>query len=451
MNINLSISAAPGISNFLIAAVYEASNPNVVVAYHVLPKPLLSDVNFTFTDLDPVVYYVRIWENSTDVPGGSIRHQFIYDPEYGNATVTVREDLFLTVGAGEGNPVAGEDIFTRDDLQDWSYTVERRGFGSMEPGVDVSISLNRKTISLIKEVDGQSDIFGEGEVFILHFEPKIVTNQPIASQASGKLYSSTETIENNRTLIAADIGKVFLLKGQNDTLTVTLPSINLMPENRHFAFVSEGGSHKVAIIMAAGSDTIEFAGIRNNIYLGQSERIWIYAKGGVWIVSIASGSFDRVGEVFMSYDDSVLNALPLDGRVLDRVVYARLWEWVQTLDVSMIVTDTNWSNPALNNYGRFSFGDGSTTFRIPQMHAPGFVRAVNSATRKAGSYEAGMVGPHTHPSPYKKNDSRGGDQLNTVYDGNDGGPYSNASAIPADPTAIENRPANIGIYFMIRC
>lgn len=448
MNINLSISAAPGISNFLIAAVYEASNPNVVVEFQVLPKPLLSDVNITFEGLDPVVHNVVIWENSTATPGGSIRHKFIYDPEYTNSTISVRDDLFLTVGAGEGNPVAGEDVFEREDLEDWDYTIERRGYGSMEPSVDVSISLNRKQFALIRE----GDIFSEGEVFILHFEPKVVTNVPIVSDKSGRVFFTTETIETNRTLVVADVGKAFKLQGANDTLTVTLPALNLIPENRHIAFISEGGSHKVATIVAAGSDTIEWAGAtRQNILLGQSERVWIYAKGGVWIVSVASGSFDRVGEVFMSYDDSVLNALPLDGRVLDRVVYARLWEWVQTLDASMIVTDTNWSNPALNNYGRFSFGDGSTTFRIPQMHAPGFVRAVNPATRKAGSYEAGMVGPHTHPSPYKKNDSRGGDQVNTVYDGNDGGPYGSASAIPADPTATENRPANIGIYFMIRC
>lgn len=454
MNINLSISPAPGITNYLIASAYEASNPNVAVSFQVLPHPLVADVNITFINLNPVVHNVIIWENTTPVPGGSIRHKFIYDPEYANATVSVRDDLFLTVGAGGDNPVAGTSDFTLASLQDWLYTVERRGYGSMQPTVDIDITLNRETISLIKtDGEGNVDVFGEGEVFILHFEPKIVTNQPIESQNSGRIFSATETLTVNTTLIAAGVGKAYKIQGENDTITITLPAINTMPENRHIAFISEGGSHKNATIKAAGSDTIEWLNTtRQTIILGQSERVWIYVIGGVWVVSSAYGGFSRVGEIYMSYDNSDINAVFANGALLSRDVYARLWQWVQLADPSLIVTDTNWNNLALNLRGKFSFGDGSTTFRVPLLTLTGFLRGVDGSSRIAGSYEAESIGPHTHTvNIYGQKRGTGSAPDNEAASKSQSSGFGSSGTWTSNANAgSETKPSNVGVYYMIR-
>lgn len=454
MNINLSISPAPGITNYLIAAVYEASNPNVAVQFQVLPKPLVADVNVTFIGLNPDVHYVYIWENPNPVPGGSIRHRFIYDPEYANSTVSVRDDLYLTVGAGEGNPVAGESDFTLENLEDWVYTIERRGWGSMQPGVDVLITPDRTTFSLIKDDgEGNIDVFGEGEVFILHFEPKIVNNVPIETLNSGRIFSGTETLTENTVLTATAVGKAFKIQGVNDTITITLPTINTMPENRHIAFISEGGSHKNATIKAAGSDTIEWLnGTRQNIILGQSERVWVYMIGGVWVVSTAYGGFSRVGEIYMSYDNSDINAVFANGALLSREVYARLWEWVQNADAGLIVSDANWNNAALNLKGKFSFGDGATNFRVPLLSVTGFLRGVDGTTRTAGTYQVESVGAHTHPIDVfgmkrgigNNPSDEAASKFQTSGMGTPGIWTSKANA------GTENVPANVGVYYMIR-
>jgi hypothetical protein len=454
MNINLSISPAPGITNYLIAAVYEATNPNVAVQFEVLPRPLLSDVNVTFVGLNTSVHYVIIWENTTVVPGGSIRHRFIYDPEYSNATISVRDDLYLTVGDPGDNPVAGESDFTLASLEDWIYTIERRGWGSMQPSVDVLISPDRKTFTLIKDDgEGNNDVFGEGEVFILHFEPKVTTNQPIETLNSGRVFSATETLTENTTLTSAAVGKAFKIQGVNDTITITLPAINTMPENRHIAFISEGGSHKNATIQANGSDTIEWLnGKRQNIILGQSERVWIYVVGGVWVVSTAYGGFSRVGEIYMSYDNSDINAVFANGALLSRTVYARLWEWVQNADPSLIVSDANWNNAVLNNKGKFSFGDGSTNFRVPLLSVTGFLRGVDSISRIAGSFEVESVGPHTHEIDVfgmkrgTGNDPSDASASKSQFSGmGTAGIWTSRNA-----TGSETRPANVGVYYMIR-
>lgn len=454
MNINLSISPAPGITNYLIATVYEATAPNVVVQYQVLPRPLVAEANVTFVGLNPVVHYVIIWENTAATPGGSVRHRFIYDPEYSNATISVRDDLFLTVGAGEGNPVAGETAFTLDSLDGWVYTIERRGWGSMQPNVDVQISSNRKTFELIKEEDGASDVFQEGEVFIIHFEPKVTNNQPIESTASGRVFSATETLSVNTTLTAGDAtGKAYRIQGENDTITITLPAISTMTENRHICFISEGGNHKNATIQAAGTDTIEWLnGIRQNIILGQSERVWIYVANGVWMVSVASGAYNRVGEIYMSFDETEINAVFANGALLSRQVYARLWEWVQNASPSLIVSDANWNNVALNNKGKFSFGDGSTTFRVPQLYVTGFLRGVDSLNRVAGSFEAESIGSHTHQlNIYGQKRGSGNDPSDQAASKSTVSGFGTPGTWTTETNGtLENKPANIGVYYMIR-
>lgn len=452
MNINLSISAAPGITNYLVAAVYEASNPGVAISFQVLPNPLVADVNITFTDLNPVVHYVKIWENTSPVPGGTIKHQFIYDPEYANATILVRDDLFLTVGAGGDNPVAGTSVFTLASLADWDYTVERRGFGSMQPEVDIQLSTNHDTFTLIREEGGIPDVFGEGEIFVVHFEPKVLTNQPIESVNSGRVFSESITLTENTTLLASGVGKAYRIKSDNDTITITLPAINTMPENRHMCFISEGGNHINAVLQAAGADTIEWQdGSTQTIILGQSERVWIYVIGGVWVVSVAQGGFNQVGEIFMSYVNNNLNAVFANGGLLDRTVHRRLWEWLEDAGADIVVTDANWNNVALNNKGKFSYGDGSTTFRVPLLYTPGFLRGVDQATRKAGSYEVEMVGPHSHPTKRTRTDTIGTKyENNSIRQGNDRGLWTGDDVNTSNNTGTENRPANVGVYYMIR-
>ena len=465
MNINLTISEAPGITtDYLISAIYEANPDGTIgplVTSQAFAAPHTSPQNVTFVDLDVAVYVHILWQNSTSSPGGTNRGKFIYDPQYNNSTLNVREDLVLVVGAGGDNPVNGERVFTLASLNGWEYSIERRGGGTLIPGTEVNVSADGETITLLAPVDP----FLTDEVIVLHFIPQIVTNNPIAVTNSGKVFSNSDIITADEALGATDIGKVKVLQGASDTLNVTLPPLADVAVNRMICIISEGGSHINATILCDGSDTINFNGIVDHIILGQSDRLWIYKSLDqnslpIWEIAVDPASVKVRGEIFQSYKTTEKNALFCDGTEHDRAQYPGLWEYIQTIDPSAIVNDADWSNVALNNKAKFSTGDGSTTFRLPQLFTPGFLRAVDG-TRKSGSYESQQMLDHQHETPiYSDGSSLFGQGVIARLGGTFFGILSGVTALTSKPrksdgsdetqVGTETRPANSGIYLLIR-
>jgi len=86
--------------------------------------------------------------------------------------------------------------------------------------------------------------------------------------------------------------------------------------------------------------------------------------------------------------------IKLNGTLLPRTTYANLWAWAQAS--SVVVTDANWAT----NTGAFSSGNGTTTFRVPEVRGefPRFFddsRGVDSG-RVFGAQQADEVKSHYH-------------------------------------------------------
>jgi hypothetical protein len=61
-------------------------------------------------------------------------------------------------------------------------------------------------------------------------------------------------------------------------------------------------------------------------------------------------TFKTVGDIVEQYSKDpavVLNTVFASGSLLSRTTYARLWKYVQSLDPSEVVNDTDWNNVAL--------------------------------------------------------------------------------------------------------
>lgn len=71
------------------------------------------------------------------------------------------------------------------------------------------------------------------------------------------------------------------------------------------------------------------------------------------------------------------------GALLDRVVYADLWDWANTPGNTRLVTDAVWGS---GNYGCFSTGTNGSNFRIPYLYGE-FMRFLDLA----GSYDPGRL------------------------------------------------------------
>lgn len=463
MNINLSVSEAPGIvSDYLVSAVYEANPDGSVgplVNYQAFAAPHTSPRNISYTGLDINTYVHILWQNSAATPGGTIRHQFIYDPNFSNSTIEVREDLILTVDAGADNPVSGGTTFTRADLENWEYSIERRPGGTLIPDTEVVISNVSKTWTLQSTVEP----FFPGEVFVVHFTPQLVT-APVAVTNSGRVFTQTDIITADATLVTGDVGKMKLIQSATDSIVITLPDLSLIQKDRNIGFISDGGSHICAVIKCAGTDT--FMDGATQLILGQNERAWVYksldqSNIARWTIAVLNSNQRYVGEVFHSFKNTETNAVFANGALLDRVVYARLWAFVQTLPVDMIVSDVDWNDSTKNNYSRFSLGDGSTTFRIPRLYAYGFMRGVDGSARKSGSFQDHAMINHQHetasgtlPSTLFGRGIIG--RLLGLYNGA-GSNYTDLTSAPrksdgSDLTNVdtETRPTNTGMYLMIR-
>jgi hypothetical protein len=476
MDINLSLSPAPGITtNWLVVAIYKASAPSTLVSSQGFAAPHTSAQNVVFTGLDDAVYNVITYENTSNAAGGTIRHQFIYDPTYQSASV--RDDLPLTTDSGTGNPVSGTNTFTRADLLGWTYSIERRGFGTMVKGVDVSVSTDGTIITLLTA----GDKFQTNEVFILHFLPQIIISKALNNANAGFLFTDYVLVTANTTIDNTYFGKIVQLQGSGPTLAITIPDFASFPDMKFIAFESDGGSHINATIQTGvAGQFIWHKGVnKTKIYLGQAEHVWMYKANGKLHISHRDGNFLTVGEVvhqFKKQDNSnplttgELNTVFADGTTLSRAVYPRLWEWVQTLDASDLVTDSVWLTADVNgkftNKGKFSTGDGSTTFRVPILYTTydgngnaitgSFLRGVDGSARKAGSFEADGLAAHKHDTEagaigdfgYGPSKSRHG-----LYDGagsgqtdlTDGGQTMASVAL-----GTETKPVNIGIYMLIR-
>lgn len=443
MDINLTLSPAAIPLNFLVVAIYKASAPAVLIDSQSFPAPHLVDKNVTFTGLDPVVYIVKTYESVDGTPTGSLRHNFIYDPSFNNAEI--REDLFLRVGTTPGM-TAGATTYDDVTLDGWTYAIElRQSYGTLEPVTDWGYTAGGWEL-LIPDYAFQYD-----EVYILHFYPKISTFSPVENTAN--LFSDSLLVTTDTTLLAADIGKAILIQGASTFLKITLPLIADIPALKPVCIMSNGGSHINAEIYSASG--VQFLNnTTNSIFIGQGEQLWLMRIGDLYHVVISNGNFNTVGLISMDYKNTRLNTIFAAGQLLVRANYPRLWEYVQSLDASMIVNDTNWNNVVLNNKGRYSTGDGATTFRVPLLYDSGFMRGVDGTIRKAATKELDSVIEHDHFMFGNANNggiyatsshSTGGNLGYAIFGCTDVPTISKTSKFGGS----ETKPKNNGVYLII--
>lgn len=457
MEINLSISPATSIpANWLVVAIYEATSPNTVVSFQAFAAPHTSARNISFLNVNPVAHNVRIYENATNAVGGTIRHQFLYSPYFKNAQL--RDDLFLVADQTSGFPSSGV-AYTDASLAGWKWSLERRGFGTMQLGVDYSWDANTNTWTLLSTLDNPTPNIEPDEVFIISFQPKITTVTSGAVSNGVVLFSEVLLADANVALTDTVMGKAVHIAGTSTSLSITLPDLTTILANRPLIFMSNGGNHINAIIKSFAGQIIDWLeGNLSEVIIGQSEQIWLYkwvdpndSNVYRWRVLHSDGNFKTAGEIVHAYYSKAANTVTekntvfANGVLLSRTVYKRLWSEVQKLDASMLVSDGDWNNGALNNKGKFSQGDGVTNFRVPLLYAPGFLKAVDGATRKAGSWEAYKIGKHKHEFPVAATSTPNGALVYTR-----GGAQSPGPAYTMETGGDENSPNNTGVYLSIR-
>lgn len=381
MNINLSLSAAPSIAQALVVVIYKASNPSVAIDHIELPAPHLTEQHITFPDVDPVTYIVNTYETSGWPTLGVLRHSFIYDPSFYGAEIRPTEFLEMN---------AGDTTYTDPTWEGWKIeSIERVGSGTQYQGQNINITSTSFNTVL------PGDFFGDHERFVVRFYPRITTYNPTISSAN--IITDFVTITTDTTLDLSHVGKALLLQSDTSTLSLELPDVTGVPALKTMFFLSNGGNHLNVSINAATGQAIKY--LKQDlsaIVLGQSEELHLISTGSEWIVLKCSEGVQRAGIVNMHYISQPLNMVFADGTLKDRLVYPRLWAAVLAMDSASRVDELTWNASSPQNKGKYSTGDGSTNFRLPLLPAVGYMKGVDGAARKAGSYTAHQTGYHRH-------------------------------------------------------
>lgn len=136
--------------------------------------------------------------------------------------------------------------------------------------------------------------------------------------------------------------------------------------------------------------------------------------------------------------------LKANGALISRTTYAELWAVVLA---DGYVSEAAWSG---GSQGRFSEGDGSTTFRLPDLRGE-FIRVFDDGRgidsgRTLGSQQADELKSHTHVQHYGSNGSTSGGFANGAT-----GTDSGVTTVTTSATGgTETRPRNISLLACIK-
>jgi microcystin-dependent protein len=262
----------------------------------------------------------------------------------------------------------------------------------------------------------------------------------------------------NTTLSVDDAGLV-LVNASGGARTITLPAANALGGRPiRYQIEKTDSTANTVTVQRAGADTIE--GATSVVLSAQWGSLTLISDGvNAWI-TLSSGDQLPVGSIlYFPANTAPSGVVKANGTLLNRVSFGRLWAFASAS--GNIVSDAAWT-AANGPIGSFSTGDGSTTFRIPDLRGE-FVRGWDDARgvdtgRTIGSYQADAMQGHWHAFNYNITGTIGGsgfmsgsttanelagntDSIRSpVTDGTNGTPR----------TASETRPRNIALLACIK-
>lgn len=155
--------------------------------------------------------------------------------------------------------------------------------------------------------------------------------------------------------------------------------------------------------------------------------------------------------IYMSGTSAPAGYVKANGQALLRASYPDFWAWVQTSG-NIEASDAAWlSNQTTNGgvNGKYSPGDGSTTFRVPALGGS-FTRSWQSdqtldVGRTMGSYQADELKSHRHALNIFRNNTNSGGFAEDAN--NNGTQYTNNTEYAGGD---ETRPKNIALMACIK-
>jgi microcystin-dependent protein len=387
-------------------------------------------------------------------------------------SLSTLRDFILTGGDGASLPVvqngdtiihivtageAGGSIVSLPALAGKTFKLRRAGMpllaqsGSTPTATDEYVCLSAGGFELLQP----GDVLIEGERFELEVFSLQGGSSSTPGSGGGSLVNGQVIVTTNITLNAVDhVNKLISIRSDTNIITVTLPDVLDVPDNTIMPIETTILNNFQTRITTQGG---QFIYMRNanytSLYMGKSESLWLYrADDGWYVINDFANNYAQVGKIQASYKVGI-NELLADGTLYSRAAHPRLWGEIQTFG-SSLVSDATWSTASVSHAGRtvewpysgcFSTGDGSTTFRVPDLRNRALrgLRNIGSSDDQryhnhAGGYQRHEFELHNHVSaPFDKAAAKASDVDSTNTPG----------GVDSSNNTTEYRVANMGAYW----
>lgn len=218
--------------------------------------------------------------------------------------------------------------------------------GAVESETAVASTIVKRTSdNKINTVD--LDVTGLAEVESGNFQSLTLNGTPIAAK------NLQVDIDENLTLpaISNDL-ELFFTPTNNRVLDITAGAT--VEGASVFVSNQNSGSYTVTVLY------------NTSAFILPANTFFMLKSNGSIFYPLFSSEKSIVGKLYFGIDtDYPENVLPFNGAIKVRALYPELWSKVHAGSLGAVVTDANWLDPLQLASAKFSSGDGSTTFRVP--------------------------------------------------------------------------------------
>ena len=262
------------------------------------------------------------------------------------------------------------------------------------------------------------DVVHEGQPYKLTIHSSVSGGSGGVTGAAS-LFSGRKEVNSNILLDIVsggdDLNKLVQLRSGATQVTLTLPSVLDVPANLPICIESMIGNSVENRITTTGGQFFYFNNTsKTSLYIRPGEVVWLFRySDGFYVINDFGNNYKGLCTPVPKYKVG-LNQVVMKGQEVLRADYPRTWEEVQGLGASL-VSEAVWGlTSGLNgagqtvpfpNRGKWSTGDGSTTFRFPDLMGMALRGLISEAgsdneryTNDPGNYQKNQIIAHTHTS-----------------------------------------------------